>query len=122
MSNADRCVQGGSPAIGEWETVETRPDQDGVRRFRVPGGWLYQTRGRIDWFFPDSDRDHHCLGWNTPKFVPDTLALDPVALDKVSATVESIRAMTMADESATYVDRQVVAALTDIVTLLRRRP
>ncbi len=104
----------------EWEEVPGERDMR-VRRIVVPGGWLYQTQGRIDWYFIDAERNHHCIGWNTPTFVPDA-APNTAALDKVAATVASIRAMTMSDEGATYADRQVVAALADIVTLLRGRP
>lgn len=99
----------------EWEELA-----DEVQRIAIPGGWLYRTRSWVE--LPSGSDEPNRGYWHTsgPVFVPDaTVAPGVRALDKVSETVESIRALTMNDENATYADRLVAAALTDIVTILR---
>jgi len=61
-----------------WAVVCDQPGRS-VRRFKVPGGWLYQVEiltYTIDGVVEDTQlrpvRNSHHTGWHPPVFVPDT--------------------------------------------------
>lgn len=54
--------------MSNWETVENR--QTLMRRFRVPGGWLYQVE-RQNWSTASNQANTDEWGWHQPVFVPD---------------------------------------------------
>ena len=54
---------------GRWEHVETT-HLSGVRRYPVPGGWLYQVE--LATFLESAGgRSSYRSGWHAPVFVPD---------------------------------------------------
>ena len=56
-----------------WETVRDIGSDGSVRRFSVPGGWLYQVAQCLTHEHPTREGDprHYTDGWSAPVFVPD---------------------------------------------------
>lgn len=57
-------------ADNKWETVSESTGDDsasGVRRLRVPGGWLYQVEAKVE---VDELDAISRIGWSAPVFVP----------------------------------------------------
>jgi hypothetical protein len=57
-----------------WVIVHDEPNER-VRRYPVPGGWLYQVEAITDYLESTPDpkvgRMHHTIGWHPPVFVPE---------------------------------------------------
>jgi hypothetical protein len=56
---------------GEWKDIG-----DGIRRLKVPGGWLYQVESTtyVEMIEPNPSAGYYEHGWHTPVFVPDSTA------------------------------------------------
>jgi hypothetical protein len=56
-----------------WAVVDSRPGHHQVRRFPVPGGWLYQVSAT--WGAADE------IAWHPPQFVPNAKLAQPTTAD-----------------------------------------
>ena len=60
-----------------WTIVHLDKADPIVRRYPVPGGWLYQVSNQIAGDAPDRDTRMQFFSWHPPVFVPTTDHDDP---------------------------------------------